>query len=131
MMQKKKRILIVDDSEDMRILLRQILEEEEIYSMQFAEDGKKVLQIATEFQPDLILLDMSLPGMSGWEIVPQLRAMPTLTLIPIIAVTAHVSKVDQERALALGCNAHLGKPFDIEVLVDTIAQVLENAPHET
>ena len=130
MTQKNTRILIVDDSEDMRILLQQILEEEEIYIMQFAEDGQQVLQKAAEFQPDLILLDMSLPGMSGWEIVPQLRAMPTLALIPVIAVTAHVSKVDQERALALGCNAHLGKPFDIEVLIDTITQVLENASHE-
>ena len=124
--QQKKRILIVDDNEDMRTLLQQILEEEETYIMQFVEDGRKVLQKASEFQPDLILLDMSLPGMSGWEILPQLDAA-SLAQIPVIAVTAHVSKADQERALALGCATHLGKPFDIEVVVATIAQVLENA----
>lgn len=127
MEQQKKRILIVDDNEDMRTLLQQILEEEETYIMQFVEDGRKVLQKASEFQPDLILLDMSLPGMSGWEILPQLDAEPALAQIPVIAVTAHVSKADQERALALGCATHLGKPFDIEVVVATIAQVLENA----
>ena len=110
--QQKKRILIVDDSEDMRTLLQQIFEEEDIYILQFAEDGRQVLQKATEFQPDLILLDMSLPGISGWELIPQLQLISTLAHTPIIAVTAHVSKADQERALALGCIAHLGKPFD-------------------
>jgi two-component system, cell cycle response regulator DivK len=124
--QQKKRILIVDDSEDMRTLLQEILEEEDTYILQFAEDGQQVLQKANEFLPDLILLDISLPGISGWELIPQLRAMPTSLHTPIIAVTAHVSKADQERALALGCNAHLGKPFDIEVVIETIAQVLEN-----
>jgi two-component system, cell cycle response regulator DivK len=120
-----KRILIVDDSEDMRNLMQQILEEDD-YILGFAEDGQQVLQKVTEFQPDLILLDMSLPGMSGWEIVPQLRHTPNLAHIPVIAVTAHVSKADQERAIVLGCNAHLGKPFDIEMLLETITQVLEN-----
>jgi two-component system, cell cycle response regulator DivK len=125
-----KHILIVDDSEDMRNLMQQILEEDDDYILGFAEDGLQVLQKATEFQPDLILLDMSLPGMSGWEIVPQLRHTPNLAHIPVIAVTAHVSKADQERALALGCNAHLGKPFDIELLVETITQVLENVSRD-
>jgi two-component system cell cycle response regulator DivK len=123
--QGEKRILIVDDSEDMRILLEQILEEEEAsYILQFALDGQQALQKAEAFQPDLILLDMSLPGMSGWEVLPQLRRTPALAQIPVIAVTAHVSKADQERALALGCTLHLGKPFDIETLIDAINHVL-------
>ncbi len=123
--QPEKRILIVDDSEDMRILLEQILEEEEAsYVLQFAIDGQQALQKAEAFQPDLILLDMSLPEMSGWEVLPQLHRMPALAQIPVIAVTAHVSKADQERALALGCVAHLGKPFDIETLIDVINRVL-------
>jgi two-component system cell cycle response regulator DivK len=125
--QQKKRILIVDDSEDMRALLQEILEEEDIYILQFAENGQHVLQKASEFQPDLILLDMSLPGISGWELVPQLLALPMLMHTPIIAVTAHVSEADQERAIVLGCIAHLGKPFDIEVVVETVAHVLKDA----
>jgi two-component system cell cycle response regulator DivK len=123
--QQGKRILIVDDSEDMRMLLEQILEEEEAsYIVECAIDGKQALQKAEIFQPDLILLDMSLPQMSGWDVIPQLRLIPSLVNTPIIAVTAHVSKADQERALALGCSAHLGKPFDIETVVDTINQLL-------
>jgi two-component system cell cycle response regulator DivK len=123
--QGEKRILIVDDSEDMRILLEQILEEEEAsYILQFALDGQQALQKAEAFRPDLILLDMSLPGMSGWEVLPQLHRMPALAQVPVIAVTAHVSKADQERALALGCAIHLGKPFDIETLIDAINHVL-------
>ncbi|HEV2654435.1 MAG TPA: response regulator, partial [Ktedonobacteraceae bacterium] len=109
--QQGKRILIVDDSEDMRILLEQILEEE-AYVLEFAENGQQALESTKRFRPDLILLDMSLPGLSGWEVVPQLRILPEFAHTPIIAVTAHVSKADQERALALGCTAHLGKPFD-------------------
>jgi CheY-like chemotaxis protein len=123
--QQGKRILIVDDSEDMRMLLEQILEEEEAsYIVEFAIDGKQALQKAEIFQPDLILLDMSLPQMSGWDVIPQLRLIHSLAHTPIIAVTAHISKADQERALALGCSAHLGKPFDIETVVDTINQLL-------
>ncbi len=123
----KKQILIVDDSEDMRDLLAQILEEEENYTLFFAENGLQALTEATRIQPDLILLDMSLPGMSGWEVAPQLRRLPALARTPIIAVTAHVSQQDQDRALELGCTTHLGKPFDVANVLDTIARLLESA----
>ena len=99
-------------------------EEEKSYIVEFAINGKQALQKAEIFQPDLILLDMSLPGMSGWEVLPQLRLIPSLEQTPVIAVTAHVSQADQERALALGCSAHLGKPFDIETIVDMINRLL-------
>jgi two-component system cell cycle response regulator DivK len=121
----KKRILIVDDSEDMRVLLAQILEEEgENYDVLFAEDGEQALAEAEREQPDLILLDMSLPGMSGWDVAARLRSNPAFAAIPILAVTAHVLEADQQRALALGCNAHLGKPFDVSTLLDTIEALL-------
>jgi CheY-like chemotaxis protein len=119
----QKKILIVDDSEDMRLLLEQILEEED-YALRFAENGQQSMKLAVEFQPDLILMDMSLPGMSGWEVVPLLRTRPEFAHTPIIAVTAHVSKEDQERALAVGCDTHLGKPFDIITVLETINRLL-------
>ncbi|GCE11984.1 response regulator [Tengunoibacter tsumagoiensis] len=121
----RKRILIVDDSEDMRDLLAQILEEAEEYELLFAENGAQALHVSTSNQPDLILMDMSLPGMSGWDVVAQMRKMPEFLFTPIIAVTAHVSPEDQDRALAIGCNTHLGKPFDVVVVLDTIAELLE------
>lgn len=119
----QRQILIVDDSEDMRLLLGQILEEED-YHLHYAENGSQAIACATEVRPDLILMDMSLPGMSGWDVVTSLRSMPPFASTPIIAVTAHVSKQDQERALSIGCNAHLGKPFDIDTVLALINDLL-------
>ncbi len=122
---EKKRILIVDDNEDIRILLALMLEEEGVYTLFFAEDGEQAITEALRVQPDLILLDMSLPGVSGWEVVTYLRRLPDFEQIPIIAVTAHVSELDQERMLAVGCTRHLGKPFDLTTVLDTIAEFLK------
>jgi len=119
-----KKILVVDDSEDMRQLLQQILEEEEIYTLYFAEDGSEAIERAQKVHPDLILMDMSLPGMTGWEAVAYLRQLPAFKQTPIIAVTAHVSQVDQDRAYAIGCTSHLGKPFDVTQVLDIVADNL-------
>jgi two-component system, cell cycle response regulator DivK len=121
--EQRPLILIVDDSEDMRFLLEQILEDED-YTLLFAEDGPEAIAQAIAHQPDLILMDMSLPGLSGWEAVSHLRSLEAFKETPIIALTAHVAKVDQERALEIGCNAHLGKPFDVVTVLDTIEEFL-------
>ena len=123
-MQHNKSILIVDDSEDMRTLLGQVLEDEG-YTLYFAEDGNIAVAQAEAHHPSLILMDMSLPGISGWEAVEQLRKKPEFQHTPIIAVTAYVTKADEERAKAVGCNAHLGKPFDIMEVLDTIDGLLQ------
>ncbi len=123
-MQHNKTILIVDDSEDMRTLLGQVLEGEG-YTLFFAEDGNMAVAQAVAHQPNIILMDMSLPGITGWEAVEQLRKMPDFQHTPIIAVTAYVTKADEERAKAVGCNAHLGKPFDIMEVLDTIDGLLQ------
>jgi two-component system cell cycle response regulator DivK len=114
-----RSVLVVDDSDDMRILLEQILDEEG-YTLFFAEDGDTAIAQATEHHPGLILMDMSLPGMSGWEAVEQLRQMSDFKHTPIIAVTAHVLQADKERAFAIGCSAYLGKPFDLVEVLDMI-----------
>ncbi|HEY4032664.1 MAG TPA: response regulator [Ktedonobacteraceae bacterium] len=121
---QKKQILIVDDNQDIRLLLAQVLEEEYIYTIWLAKNGVEAIAQATQVHPDLILLDMSLPGMSGWEVVTHLRSLADLAQTPIVAVTASVSLLDQERALTLGCTKHLGKPFDLTVLLETIASLL-------
>jgi two-component system, cell cycle response regulator DivK len=120
----QKHILIVDDNEDMRILLQEILEEEGLYRLSFATTGPEALTQAALLRPDLLLMDMSLPELSGWEVVSQLRRQPALAHVPIIAVTAHVSQEDQERAKAVGCDAHLGKPFDITAVLETVEHFL-------
>lgn len=122
--QTTKTILIVDDSEDMRTLLGLVLEDEG-YALFYAEDGNTAVTQAIKHHPSLILMDMSLPGMSGWDAVEQLRTMPDFQHTPIIAVTAYVTKADEEHAKAVGCNAHLGKPFDIMQVLDTIESLLE------
>jgi len=116
---RTRSVLIVDDSDDMRILLEQILDEEN-YTLFFAKDGETAIEQAIEHHPGIILMDMSLPGISGWEAVEQLRMMSDFNHTPIIAVTAHVLQADKDRAFAIGCNAHLGKPFDLEDVLNII-----------
>ena len=116
-------ILVVDDNEDMRMLLGQLLERAG-YRALFAGDGLTCLLQAKLYRPDLILMDLSLPDMSGWNAVEQLRQMSEFASTPIIAVTAHVSSVEMERARAVGCTVHIGKPFDTAVLLRSIARLL-------
>lgn len=122
----KKRILVVDDSEDMRFLLEQLLADDG-YDVIFAEDGQEAIRQAQQGEPDLILMDMSLPIMNGWEAVGYLRKQERFRSTPIIAVTAHVSKMEAERALAVGCNEHVGKPFDVVVLLERIKELVDEA----
>ena len=119
----QKRILVVDDSEDMRILMQQILEEEN-YQLYFAESGQAAIEQAQKVRPDLILMDMSLPGMSGWDAVEHLRQLADFQYTVIIAVTAHVTQADRIRAIEVGCNGYLGKPFDVTDVIDTIEELL-------
>lgn len=122
---QKKHILVVDDNEDMRYLLGQLLEKAGYHAI-FAENGKISLIQAQLYHPVLILMDLSLPDLSGWEAVAQLRQMSEFSATPIIAVTAHVSSVEVERARAAGCSAHIGKPFDASVLLRSIARLLNS-----
>jgi two-component system cell cycle response regulator DivK len=121
---EKKLIMVVDDSEDMCFLLEQILESAG-YQTIVTQDGQTALTEARLHHPDLILMDLSLPGMSGWEVVEHLRKMREFHSTPIIAVTAHVTKYEQERARDAGCSAHVGKPFDSGILRESIARLLD------
>jgi two-component system cell cycle response regulator DivK len=117
-----KTVLIVEDIEANRELLAQLLEDD--HRLVFAEDGVAALQRAAEARPDLILMDLSLPRMDGWEATRRLKADPALAHIPVIVISAHAMSGDEERARASGCDDFLTKPIDETVLFEKLARHL-------
>lgn len=93
-----------------------------------ASDGREAVSVAREARPDLILMDLSLPILSGWEATRQLRADPATAAIPIIAVTAHAMQGDRERALAAGCDGFIPKPINEETFASRVASYLGIRP---
>jgi len=120
-----KRILIVDDEPFNLDLLSQILEED--YEVIEANNGRKGLETALAEKPDLILLDMLMPEMNGWEVAAAVRASEAIADVPIIAVTAQAMAGDEARAMDAGCHAYLTKPIDDDVLLEKIAELLGEA----
>ena len=116
------KILIVEDVEYNRDLLVQLLEEE--YEVVTAADGAAGIEAAARERPDLILMDLSLPGVDGWEATRRLKAEPETEAIPVIALTAHAMQGDEERARACGCDDYLTKPIDEDQLFATVARLL-------
>ena len=127
--QDAQTILVVDDSEDIRDLLEVLLESEG-YTVLLADSGRAALKTLDTTTPHLILMDMSLPEMDGWTMVPILRTLPQLANLPIIALTAHATPDDEKRALAVGCSGYISKPFDADDFLERIASFLaaSNAP---
>ena len=118
----RPRVLIVDDAAYNREVLVQNLEDE--YELLEAADGVAAVVIARSQLPDVILMDLSLPGIDGWEAVRLLRRDPATAWIPIVAVTAHAMAGDEGRALASGCDDYLSKPVDDELLQAKVRQWL-------
>jgi len=117
-----KTILIVEDVALNRDLLVQLLEDD--YRIVLAEDGKAALDCAREQKPDLVLMDLSLPRMDGWEATRRLKAAEATARIPVIVLSAHAMKSDEERARASGCDDFLTKPIDETLLFQKIARHL-------
>lgn len=119
-----RTILVVEDVALNRDLLTQLLEEH--YRLLVAVDGEEAVRVARREHPDLILMDLSLPGMDGWEATRRLKADSTSADIPVIALTAHAMRGDDKRALDAGCDAYLTKPIDETALFEKIDALL---PH--
>jgi CheY-like chemotaxis protein len=118
-----KKIAIVEDNPDNQLLLRAILEE--LYELTFYETGMTALEGFQRDQPHLVLLDISLPGMDGTEVLRQLRGKQALRELPVIALTAHAMAGDQERYLAAGFSDYITKPIlDETLLLKAIEQGL-------
>ncbi len=111
------RILVVEDNELNRDMLCRRLERRD-YQVLIAVDGMEALNCARTQKPDLILMDMSLPKLSGWEASRQLKKDAETESIPIIALTAHAMGGDRERALAAGCDDYTTKPIELQLLID-------------
>jgi two-component system cell cycle response regulator DivK len=119
-----KRILYIEDNPENRLLMRRVLMAEG-YDVEEANDGNSGLQKAAESPPDLILMDINLPEIDGYEVTARLKQLPNMTGVPIIAVTANVMKGDREKTLAAGCDGYIQKPIDIDLLPSQIESFLK------
>ena len=117
------KILLVEDNEMNRDMLSRRLERKG-YQVVLAVDGKSGLEMAQTAAPDLILMDMSLPVLDGWEASRKLKADPQTRCMPIIALTAHAMAGDRERAIEAGCDEYDTKPVDFARLIQKIEALL-------
>lgn len=118
-----KKILIVEDVELNRDLLMQILDED--YVLVTADDGAAGVAKTASEQPDLVLMDLSLPVIDGWEATRRIKADPATAGIPVIALTAHAMHGDEDTAKAAGCDDFLTKPIDEDRLFATLRRWLD------
>ncbi|MBM3144677.1 MAG: response regulator [Chloroflexi bacterium] len=125
-MTKDAAILYVEDNISSRILVRRILEAEG-YTVIEAGDAKQAFAILEEASPSLILMDINIPDIDGYTLTTQLKNLPKLKNVPIIALTANVMKGDRERTLDAGCDGYIQKPIDVDSLPKQIAQYLREA----
>jgi two-component system, cell cycle response regulator DivK len=120
---RNRRILVVEDQEDNRRILRDLLTSRG-YDLVEAEDGEKALTMAEDRRPDLILMDVQIPLMDGYEVTRRLKANPALRAIPIIVVTSYALSGDESKARAAGCNAYVSKPYSARQLLAKIQEYL-------
>src|SRR5438270_13776940 len=118
-----KRILVVEDQEDNRQILRDLLSNAG-YDMIEAEDGQQAIVAANEHRPDLILMDIQLPMVDGYEATRQIKANPALKAIPIIVVTSYALSGDEDKARAAGCDAYVAKPYSPRALLAKIREYI-------
>jgi two-component system, cell cycle response regulator DivK len=119
------KILYIEDNDDNVYMLKMRLELLGDFEVLAAENGEKGCEMAATEQPDLVLMDLEMPVVDGWEATRRLRDNPQTRDIPIIALSAHALAGEREKALAAGCNEFDTKPIEFDRLVATIRQLLE------
>lgn len=122
------RILVVEDDLPIRDMITSYLERAG-FTVLTATDGIQALLMVQRMQPDLILMDMGLPKLNGWQTTQRLRAREETRHIPIIALTAYALETDRQRALSVGCDAFEAKPIDFLNLIATMNRLLANHAH--
>ena len=124
----KKKILIVEDNADLLKVLQLLLKDS--YETIPAMKGRQAVDIAAAERPDLILLDIVLPDMNGLEIARLMRQHPDTQSMPILAMTAKVSRIDEEDCILSGCDDFIAKPFTFEQLRPRIDKLLNQSDHQ-
>jgi two-component system, cell cycle response regulator DivK len=119
-------ILYIEDNPDNRLLIRRVLQAEGMVFHE-ASNAKEAWSSIQKAIPDLILMDINLPEVDGYALTAQLKALPQLNHVPIIAMTANVMKGDRERTLQAGCDGYIQKPVDIDALPGQINHFLKEA----
>ncbi|HEY3388258.1 MAG TPA: response regulator [Prolixibacteraceae bacterium] len=117
-------ILYVEDNPDNRLLVRRILGAEG-YIIHEASSATKAFDVLKTIRPDLILMDINMPDIDGYTLTANIRALPNLGNIPIVALTANVMKGDRERSIAAGCDGYIQKPIDIDTIATQVERFLK------
>ena len=118
-----KKILYIEDNHHNRQLVKRILEAETFHVAE-SENGLDGITKAETFLPDLIIVDINLPDIDGYEVTKRLRNHPQLSTIPILAMTANVMQGDREKAIEAGCDGYIRKPIDVDLLPQQVAEYL-------
>ena len=121
------RILLVDDNAENRRFLSRRLERRG-FEVLVAHDGAAAVEMAKAEKPDLVLMDMNMPKVDGWEATRQIKAAPESAATPVIGLTAHALEGDRDRAIEAGCADYHTKPVEFEKLVGQIEELLRAAP---
>ncbi len=121
------RVLIADDEPNI-VLALEMLMRREGYEIRTVHDGEKAVEAARDFRPDLILLDVMMPKMDGYEVCERLRADPALKGVSIVMLTAKGREVEREKGMALGADLYITKPFSTRDVVQKVKEVLAAQP---
>lgn len=122
-----RRILIVDDEPNI-VLALELLMKREGFEVQSVGDGQKVFDVVGKFRPDLIILDIMMPKMDGYEVCQRIRADASLKDISIIMLTAKGREVEREKGLALGADCYVTKPFSTREVMMKVKEILSTRP---
>jgi len=123
-MSETKKILHVEDNFDNRLLVRRLLMASGFEVIE-AENATQAMDLLRSTRPDLILMDINMPDIDGYTLTQELKSLPALKGVPIIAITANVMKGDRERTLQAGCDGYIEKPIDVDRFIDQIIGYLQ------
>lgn len=122
-MEEEKTVFHVEDNVDNRLLVRRLLTAFG-YKVVEAENANKAREMLKSFRPDLILMDINMPDVDGYTLTNELKMLPNLLGVPIVAITANVMKGDRERTLSAGCDGYIEKPIDVDRFIEQVERFI-------